>query len=142
MTNLRLLEYSKDLIKKAKISEKKFPQNIRPHFRHEMCVIWTDEGEINDLCKDCQFCGLSDFSRKAFELGMHGQMHTDGDGLKPMTYRANSGVTLRVPFTDILQKGKRWVCHNPEAGGKKGIYILDGNVPPCEFKIVKKTEKK
>ena len=60
---MKLLEYNKDLVKKIKIVETKFPQSIRPHYPHETCFIYTDEGEINDLCKDCVFCGLSNFSR-------------------------------------------------------------------------------
>jgi hypothetical protein len=131
------LEYNKELIKKSEIIEAKFPQNIRPHYKHEVCILHTDAGRVNELCKDCQFCGLSDFSRQANELGMNGQMHTKGDGLEPRTYNPKDGIELRTPFTKIIQKGKRWVCHNPNAGGKLGIYILDENVPPCTFKIQK-----
>jgi len=138
---MKYLKYNKDLIKKSNIVETKFPQNIRPHFKHNTCFLYTDEGELNDLCKDCIFCGLSNFSRQANELGMNGQMHTKGDGLEPVIFRANSGIELRVPFTKIIQKGKRWVCHNPKAGGHLGIYILDDKEPMCEFKIAKKKEK-
>jgi len=142
---VKKLEYNRDLIKKSKIVETKFPQNIRPHFMHETCFIFTDEGELNELCKDCQFCSLSDFSRQAVELGMNGQMHTKGDGLEPLKYNPKYGVELKVPFTKIIQKGKRWVCHHPKAGGHLNIYILDENVPPCTYKIAKikkESEKK
>ena len=72
---------------------------------------------------------------------MHGQMHTKGDGLEPLEYRPKTGIELRVPFTKIIQKGKRYVCHNPKAGGHLNIYILDEIAPMCEFKLAKKKEK-
>ena len=128
------LKYNKDLIKKSKIIRAKFSPNIHPHAPQDICFIKTEAGEINKFCKDCEFLGKSKFTRFCTGLGMNGYMHQEGDGLDP---KHQGEKKFRKPITKIIQKGERWVCHNSEAGGRAGIYILTDKVPHCKWKMKK-----
>jgi len=134
------IRYSKDLIKKTRIIDAKFPPGIHPHTPHKICFVRAEAGELNELCKDCVFSGKSKYSCLATKLGANGYMHTKGDGLEPAEINPKMGINLKIPITKIVEKGEAWVCHNPEAGAK-GIYLLNDKVPPCKYRVKREGKK-
>jgi len=128
------LEFNKNL--KFKIEPKRLPDGHRAHNPLMQCVVDATLPELNKLCKNCRFCGLSEFSRQATELGIHGYMsnaENDAGGLaalNPTTRNISAGIDERKPSTIILERGKRYVCRNRD-NGKEGIYIVGAVMPAC-----------
>jgi len=129
------VDYKKDLIKDVKIIDAKFSPANRPLLPQQVCLIKVEalKENLNNMCKNCRFCGPSEFSRLAIELGANGYMHNKEDGLEPLALNPRTGLNLRDPRTKIILKGSRWICHSAEAGAH-GIYLVGKNIPPCQKK--------
>ena len=150
------LKYTPDLEKIKKVMPKHFPIGIYPHLPQEICFLDLCDGELpkdrkekltakplrklNRRCANCIFSGMSQYSRQAVELGIGGWMSNQKEGLRPEQKNPIRGIDLREPHTSIVERGVRWVCHNPKAGSE-GIYILDEETPGCTHFIAKEAEQ-
>ena len=139
----RRIEYNKDLINNVKIKEVRFKGNLRAHMEQNNCYVDTKAPELNAKCAKCVFVTrdqntdkvkASPFSRLAHELGINGYMSNQEDGLKPCKISPLTGINLRKPTTKIIQRGKNYKCHNPEATARGQIDIVGKQIPPCKWR--------
>lgn len=139
------VNYSKDL--KFTIQPKKFPSGITPERPQFECIIKTELPELNDMCKDCMFCGISHKRRQAIELGIQGYMSNAEknagkiSALEPSAINVTTGMNLRDPRTIIIQEGDFYRCANRDAG-KEGIFELGSFTPSCTHFKTKHKKKK
>lgn len=130
-------------LKNHKIEERKFPDNLKPHLKQEVCIIPLRLCELNEKCADCMHSHVIFTKGKVDELGIGGWMSDQQDGLKKANYNPSAGIKLREPRTIIRAEGQVWACGHRQQRDTANFFLTE-NIPSCSLfeKKIESKEKK
>jgi len=118
-------------LKHCEIKDREYPQNVRPFYKQEVCIIPIILPKLNSLCEKCRFKGLITTRGKVDELGIDGYMSNQPDPLKPVKNNPTAGVTLREPRAIIMASGQVYICRHPKKVQTSDFFLME-EIPACK----------
>jgi hypothetical protein len=125
-------------LKNFEIKDREFPNNVKPFFKQQVCVIPIKLPKLNPLCEKCRFHDVITTQGKVDELGVDGYMTNQADPIEPVKHNPSRGVSLRDPRAIIMASGQVFICRNPKQINPSYFFLTEKE-PACSL-FDKKTE--
>jgi len=119
-------------LKNYEVKDRQFPNNVKPFYKQEVCVIPLKLPKLNSLCEKCQFHDVISTQGKVDELGVDGYMTNQPDPLEPVKHNPSRGVSLRDPRTIIMAAGQVFICRNPKQVSTSNFFLTEKQ-PACSL---------